>query len=235
MRNALYFGDNLKVMREMQTARYHTCYLDPPYNSGRNYNIFLAGSKAQRKAFDDIWRWDAHELGHAFGLGHDRRNGNYIMSTGVTIRDSKIISATAANSELSSAAAGWLNQHHAFNEGTVDMRFEEGVYDVRLVGKSPRADGKLDLVFVGKSGGTVFSDYVPNDPLEWIFTYGIFYDNDHDTVITEIPREAFSVQIVKEPGADAQIEYRLQFAADVPSGLQDFYIYLITDKGYSGP
>ena len=40
MRNALYFGDNLKVMRDMQTARYHTCYLDPPYNSGRNYNIF---------------------------------------------------------------------------------------------------------------------------------------------------------------------------------------------------
>jgi len=58
MRNALYFGDNLEVMREMQTARYHTCYLDAPYNSGRNYNIFIAGSKAQRKAFDDIWRWD---------------------------------------------------------------------------------------------------------------------------------------------------------------------------------
>ena len=58
MRNALYFGDNLKVMRDMQTARYHTCYLDPPYNSGRNYNIFIASSKAQRKAFDDIWRWD---------------------------------------------------------------------------------------------------------------------------------------------------------------------------------
>ena len=58
MKNALYFGDNLKVMREMQTARYHLCYFDPPFNSGRNYNIFIAGSKAQRKAFDDIWRWD---------------------------------------------------------------------------------------------------------------------------------------------------------------------------------
>ena len=58
MRNALYFGDNLNVMREMKTGSYHICYLDPPYNSGRNYNIFLAGSKAQRKAFDDIWRWD---------------------------------------------------------------------------------------------------------------------------------------------------------------------------------
>ena len=58
MKNALYFGDNLNVMREMQSGSYHTCYLDPPFNSGRNYNIFLAGSKAQRKAFDDIWQWD---------------------------------------------------------------------------------------------------------------------------------------------------------------------------------
>ena len=30
---------------------------DPPFNSGRNYNIFLA-SKAQQKAFKDIWTWD---------------------------------------------------------------------------------------------------------------------------------------------------------------------------------
>ena len=58
MENTLYFGDNLNVMREMQTHSYHLCYFDPPFNSGRNYNIFLAGSKAQRKAFDDIWHWD---------------------------------------------------------------------------------------------------------------------------------------------------------------------------------
>ncbi len=42
MKNALYFGDNLNVMREMESGSYHICYLDPPYNSGRNYNIFLA-------------------------------------------------------------------------------------------------------------------------------------------------------------------------------------------------
>lgn len=58
MKNALYFGDNLNVMREMASGTYHLCYLDPPFNSGRNYNIFLANSKAQRKAFDDIWKWD---------------------------------------------------------------------------------------------------------------------------------------------------------------------------------
>ena len=75
MRNALYFGDNLNVMREMATGRYHTCYLDPPYNSGRNYNIFIAGSKALRKAFDDIWRWDdAARHNQAAVLHYDGRH-----------------------------------------------------------------------------------------------------------------------------------------------------------------
>lgn len=58
MRNALYFGDNLNIMRNMPSESYHLCYLDPPFNSGRNYNIFLADSKAQKKAFNDIWLWD---------------------------------------------------------------------------------------------------------------------------------------------------------------------------------
>ena len=58
MRNTLHFGDNLNIMRNMPSGSYHLCYLDPPFNSGRNYNIFLANSKAQKKAFNDIWLWD---------------------------------------------------------------------------------------------------------------------------------------------------------------------------------
>lgn len=166
----------------------------------------------------------AHELGHAFGLMHDWRNGNYIMSYGV--------GATAPDSELSSAAAGWLNQHHAFNEGTVDMRFDTGVGSFRLISKTPRADGQLDLVFSCLSGGTVFADYVPNGNLDWVFTYGIFYDNKRDTVITEIPREAFSVQVVNTPDAEVRITYRLQFTASVPKGLKYFSFFVITDTGY---
>ena len=75
MKNALYFGDNLNVMREMRTHSYHICYLDPPFNSGRNYNIFLAGSKAQRKAFDDIWQWDdAARENQAAVLHYDKQH-----------------------------------------------------------------------------------------------------------------------------------------------------------------
>ena len=57
MRNKLYFGDNLEVMREMKPNLVDLICTDPPFNSGRDYNIFL-DSEAQKKAFVDIWRWD---------------------------------------------------------------------------------------------------------------------------------------------------------------------------------
>ena len=58
MKNELHFGDNLEVMQDMPSQSYHLIYLDPPFKSGRDYNIFLDGSKAQKKAFEDTWHWD---------------------------------------------------------------------------------------------------------------------------------------------------------------------------------
>lgn len=168
------------------------------------------------------WHYNtvAHELGHVVGLQHDWRDNKYMMSY-------------SGSSEISSAAAGWLNQHHAFNDGDVDMRFETGVGGFKLLSKTPRPDGKLDLVFTARSGVAFFSDYAPPDKLDWIFTYGIFFNNDEGTVITEIPREGISVSIVKTPEEETDIRYRLEFTAKVPSGMQYFSFLMITDKGYS--
>ena len=54
----LYFGDNLEIMREMDSGHIDLICTDPPFNSGRNYNAFFEDSKAQNKAFTDIWNWD---------------------------------------------------------------------------------------------------------------------------------------------------------------------------------
>jgi len=62
--NALYYGDNLDILRKHITDdSVDLIYLDPPFNSNATYNILFAeqdGSRAaaQIKAFGDTWRWD---------------------------------------------------------------------------------------------------------------------------------------------------------------------------------
>jgi site-specific DNA-methyltransferase (adenine-specific) len=66
--NRLYFGDNLHVLRD-RAAFPDGCvdliYLDPPFNSKRDYNLLFKTpkgheSEAQITAFEDSWHW-----GHA--------------------------------------------------------------------------------------------------------------------------------------------------------------------------
>lgn len=63
-KNQLYYGDNLVVLkRHFADECVDLIYLDPPFNSGQNYNLLFTtrdGKKAaaQQKAFDDTWQWD---------------------------------------------------------------------------------------------------------------------------------------------------------------------------------
>jgi len=59
----LYYGDNLTVLRQdIMTDSIDLIYLDPPFNSKRNYNILFQTPKglesdAQIVAFEDSWHW----------------------------------------------------------------------------------------------------------------------------------------------------------------------------------
>lgn len=82
--NHLYYGDNLRVLRDsIQTESVDLIYLDPPFNSNAGYNILFKGpegstSAAQIEAFDDTWHWnDSAE--EAFG--DVMRSGNAAAST----------------------------------------------------------------------------------------------------------------------------------------------------------
>jgi site-specific DNA-methyltransferase (adenine-specific) len=56
MTNKLWYGDNLNILRSMTAETVDLIYLDPPYNSKRDYNVTF-GSVAQSKAFTDTWSW----------------------------------------------------------------------------------------------------------------------------------------------------------------------------------
>jgi site-specific DNA-methyltransferase (adenine-specific) len=65
MKNSmLFYGDNLDVMREqLPDNSVDLCYVDPPFNSKRNYNQIYNNigreDSAQSMAFVDTWEWNS--------------------------------------------------------------------------------------------------------------------------------------------------------------------------------
>lgn len=61
--NALYYGDNLDVLRRhVANESVDLVYLDPPFKSNADYNVLFSEhgekSTAQVRAFEDTWEWD---------------------------------------------------------------------------------------------------------------------------------------------------------------------------------
>ncbi len=64
--NQLYYGDNLHIVREsIADESVDLIYLDPPFNSKRDYSLLFKSpkghkSEAQIEAFKDSWSWGDH-------------------------------------------------------------------------------------------------------------------------------------------------------------------------------
>ncbi|MDR1724986.1 MAG: hypothetical protein LBR28_01140 [Bacteroidales bacterium] len=63
MMNQLYYGNNLEVFEnQLADESIDLCYIDPPFNSKRDYNQIYnnigSDDKAQVQAFEDTWEWD---------------------------------------------------------------------------------------------------------------------------------------------------------------------------------
>jgi site-specific DNA-methyltransferase (adenine-specific) len=63
-KNTLFYGDNLPILREhIADESIDLIYLDPPFNSSRNYNVLFKDesgheAEAQITAFEDTWHWN---------------------------------------------------------------------------------------------------------------------------------------------------------------------------------
>jgi len=66
-KDQLYFGDNLDVLKKyIPNEVVDLVYIDPPFNSGANYNVLFkpaaeqaSKETAQIQAFEDTWTWSA--------------------------------------------------------------------------------------------------------------------------------------------------------------------------------
>jgi site-specific DNA-methyltransferase (adenine-specific) len=74
----LFYGDNLDILRrKVKDESVDLCYIDPPFNSKRNYNQIynnIGGEdRAQAHAFTDTWVWDEHAItGYSEILANDK-------------------------------------------------------------------------------------------------------------------------------------------------------------------
>ena len=62
MLRRIQFGDNLPILQAMEDSAADLIYLDPPFNSKRDYNAIFKGAgrgggDAQVKSFEDTWQW----------------------------------------------------------------------------------------------------------------------------------------------------------------------------------
>ena len=58
--NQLYYGDNLRVLHEhIADESVDLIYLDPPFNSKRDYNLlFELRVRRRYESFEDTWHWN---------------------------------------------------------------------------------------------------------------------------------------------------------------------------------
>ena len=88
MNNTLYYGDNLKVLREhIPSESVDLIYLDPPFNSNRSYNVLFKeesgkSAEAQITAFDDTWHWgsSAEEIYNELVTGENLAVGSMVAA-----------------------------------------------------------------------------------------------------------------------------------------------------------
>ncbi len=74
--NTLYYGDNLEILKNsIKDETIDLIYLDPPFQSGKDYNIIfkpekegIKGATSQIKTFEDTWNWGQEANNEYIGL-----------------------------------------------------------------------------------------------------------------------------------------------------------------------
>ena len=53
--NLIYYADNLDILPTIEDGSVDLVYIDPPFNSKKDYNIIYDGASAQAEVFKDTW------------------------------------------------------------------------------------------------------------------------------------------------------------------------------------
>ena len=180
--NTLWYGDNLNILRSLDAESVDLIYLDPPYNSKRDYNCTF-GSVAQSKAFTDTWTWTQSDIDNmAFLDNHHPAVHTLLQGLGM------LLPKRGLYPYLVAMASRLVEMHRVLrNTGSIYLHVD------------PTASHYLKLVMDQIFGGSNFRNEVI-----WHYNTGgvskSTYAKKHDVILYyvktgkaqfELPREAF--------------------------------------------
>ena len=200
--NVLYYGDNLDVMREhIGDESVDLVYLDPPFNSARDYNVLFKQAKkdenqAQITAFTDTWLWSKRTYQEFFDDSHNERLFELVEAL------FKILGSSEMMAYLLMMAPRLLELHRALKPTgslylhcdpvashylkiMLDIVFGATCFKNEITWKRTHAHGDArrrfsdvsdTLLFYGKTDASVFNpQYLPYDE-EYLRKYYRFVD-----------------------------------------------------------
>ena len=178
----LWTGDNLDIMRGMNSETVDLIYLDPPFNSNKNYSAPI-GSEAAGAAFKDTWTLsDVDEAWHgeiadrqptlyaiidAAGLSHGKGMKSYLIMMAVRLLEMRRLLKDTGSIYLhcDPTASHYLKtlMDAVFGQG----RFRNEIVWRRTKGRSDAGRfGRVHdtILFYAQDGATWNPQYLPHDP-----------------------------------------------------------------------
>ena len=108
----MWTGDNLDIMRGMNSESVDLVHADPPFNSNRNY-VAPFGSEVVGAAFKDAWTLsDVDDMGHGEVADREPAIGAAGLTHGKGLKSYLILTAVRLFGDVAPAQAHWLPHLH---------------------------------------------------------------------------------------------------------------------------
>jgi DNA modification methylase len=220
--NILYYGDNLDVMRKyVKDETVDLCYIDPPFNSKRNYNQIYNNigndESAQAQAFVDMWTWEDRAI-HGYEQITSNFENRFTRQTIELIRGfHAVLGEGPLLAYLVSVTLRIAEIHRVLkNTGTfylhcdpTSSHYIKLVIDGIFCGTSLKGDFHNELVWGYESGGRPKKDFASKHDLIFRYTKSDKWTFNADKIL--IPRElARHNHMKKNVDTDGRIFYSIK-------------------------